>query len=150
MTPDELLDAITRQYLKDNEEFNGFAVVSLGLRVQEVRTLLRQLITDQLASIHLGPHPNLYIKALPAYPPEVQIAALGELGDLSGVVAYPERRHLNRVVERHDFAGRRTRSAWRLVMRSWIQFSSISASSSDIATIRATTTARTTYLDASV
>jgi hypothetical protein len=92
--------------LKDNEEFNGFAVVSLGLDVEQLRTMLRQLITDQLASIHLGPHPNPYIKALPAYPPEVQIAALGELGHLNGVIAYPERRHLEGVVELHDFAGR--------------------------------------------
>jgi hypothetical protein len=103
MTSNELLDAITRQYLKDNEEFNGFAVVSLGLAVEELRTMLRQLITDELASIHLGPHPNPYIKAFPAYPPEVQIAALGQLGDLNGVIAYPERRHLEGVVEHHDF-----------------------------------------------
>lgn len=106
MTRSELLDAITTHYLKGNEEFNGFPLASTGLERQELRTLLRALIAEDLVSIHLGPHPNPYIKAFPAHPSDAEIAVLDEFSDVNGLVAYPERRHLEQVVDPKDFAGR--------------------------------------------
>jgi hypothetical protein len=106
MTRDELLDTITAHYLKDNEEFNGLRVASTGLTDTELKAVLRQLVAEELGSLHLGPHPNPYIKAFPAHPPGAQLAALDQLDDLAHLVVYPERRHLEQVVDPDAYAGR--------------------------------------------
>jgi hypothetical protein len=106
MRRDDLLDLITAHYLRGNEEFNGFRVASTRPESEDLRAVLRELITEERVSINLGPHPNPYIKAFPAFPPETQLVALDQISDLTDVVAYPERRHLREVVDPHDFDGR--------------------------------------------
>jgi hypothetical protein len=106
MRRDDLLDLITAHYLRDNEEFNGFRVASTRLESEDLRAVLGRLITEERVSIHLGPHPNPYVKAFPSFPTDMQLTALDKITDLTDVVAYPERRHLREVVDPRDFEGR--------------------------------------------
>lgn len=106
MTRDELLALITSHYLHPNEEFNGFRVASTNANPDELRVLLRELIEEDLVSIHLGPHPNPYVKGLPALPRDVQLEALEQLEDLTHLTAYPERKHLESVVDREAYERR--------------------------------------------
>lgn len=67
--------------------------------------MLRELIAEGLVSIPvLGPNPH--VKMFAAAPADVQIKVLDQITDLTHLTAYPERRHLETVVEDGTYEGR--------------------------------------------
>jgi hypothetical protein len=104
MTKAGLLAAITAHYL-DSRDFNGLAVGRIGSSPTEVEPVLRRLVAEGLVSIPVfGADPH--IKAFPAEPIDVQLDALGRFTDFTHVVAYPEPKHLEEVVDRSTYEGR--------------------------------------------
>lgn len=99
MTNKELLEVVTRRYL-DSADFNGLPVSATTPRAR-----VRQLIEKGLLSLNRGDrHPNFHIKAFEPEPIGEQLRKISE-GGLVGCL-YPERTHLESVLDRSEFEGR--------------------------------------------
>ncbi len=102
-----LILSLTTQHYLATEEFNGLPGYELlredGL---ECLPILEELIREGLVSLNFGNHhPNPHIKAFRAQPANEQIATLQERG-LDAACIYPERRHLEQVVDQTRYQGR--------------------------------------------
>lgn len=106
MTRDELLQAVTQFYLTSHQ-FNGIPLSDLDPNSDPalVRNQVADLVREGLIAPVFGDgHPNRHIRAFPEHHPvERQIELL-----LSGhqPCLYPLPLHLERVVDRDQYAGR--------------------------------------------
>ena len=99
MTNAQLLAAVTEFYLGSGD-FNGIPLRTIPVARPELDTMISELVTDDLVSLNFGsPHPNPHIKAFPPEAAEKQLERLAGTADLTHVTAYPERKHLETVVD---------------------------------------------------
>jgi hypothetical protein len=106
MTAADLLNVITTHYLQ-SRDFNGYPLRNTAMAPERLKSLLSELVETELISLSIGtPHPNPYVKAFPAAPVGVQLEGLEKLFDFTHLTAYPERRHLETVVQPSEYAGR--------------------------------------------
>jgi hypothetical protein len=107
MPRDRILGLVTDQYLV-GEDFNGLpgdAVIVAGEPAECIADV-EDLIREELISLNFGNyHPNPHIKAFPPRSADEQIATLRERG-LGAACIYPERRHLELVVDQRAYQGR--------------------------------------------
>src|ERR1700728_3948535 len=106
MSRELILSLATRHYLA-TEEFNGLPGDE---PLREMGThhlpIIEELIREGLVSLNFGNHhPNPHIKAFRARPADEQIATLQVRG-LDAACIYPERTHLEQVVDRTRYQGR--------------------------------------------
>jgi hypothetical protein len=106
MARELILSLATDHYLA-TEDFNGLpGQVLLDSLGEECPPIVEALIREELLSLNFGIyHPNPHIKAFRARPADEQIATLRERG-LDAACIYPERRHLERVVDQAPYQGR--------------------------------------------
>ena len=106
MTRDDLLEKITRFYL-ESPDFNGLPLRDFfGADYAQIQELLKDLIRDEMIAIVYGDgHPNPHIRALPEHhTAEEQIALLTSSPFIKRACAYPLPKHLERVVDRSNYA----------------------------------------------
>ncbi len=108
-TSGKVLDTITNHYLNSGD-FNGINIeglkTALCLSRKDLENILIQLIDEDKISINFGDrHPNPYIKAFDPEPKIEQTKKLNEC-NFRHICAYPEKKHLNVVIDPHDYAGR--------------------------------------------
>jgi hypothetical protein len=103
----QLLALVTARYLA-SEEFNGLPgdFILCEFEEGEVLQVIETLVRENQISLNFGNfHPNPHIKALRARPAEEQIATLRKRS-LGSACVYPERPHLETVVDQQTFNGR--------------------------------------------
>lgn len=103
----EILDRITQSYLA-SPDFNGIAGRTLVDEFGEeaTRSALGNLVSTGHISLVFGDmHPNPRIKALPPEPTDEQLRKF-DTSDLMRTGVYPERIHLETVVDPSNFSGR--------------------------------------------
>jgi hypothetical protein len=103
---DLVLTIVTDHYLSSHD-FNGLPGAALLAVVgeDECRPIVEELIGEELLSLNFGNyHPNPHIKAFPARPADEQVAMLRDRG-LEAACLYPERRHLETVVQQERYQG---------------------------------------------
>lgn len=101
-----ILALVTDHYFSSGD-FNGLpARVLIEQFGEECRPILEGLIREGLLSLNFGNyHSNPHIKAFRARPVDEQIATLRERG-LGAACIYPERVHLEHVVDQAQYQGR--------------------------------------------
>lgn len=106
MDREGLLTRITQHYL-DGRDFNGYPLRNVNLKRRPLDALLTPLVREGLISLNFATyHPNPYIKAFDAEDAGTQLERLGELDDITHLTAYPERPHLETVVDLREYEGR--------------------------------------------
>src|SRR5882757_9356679 len=106
MDRDHLLTTITEHYLA-GRDFNGHPLRGVDLERGALEALVTEMVRDALISLNFAVyHPNPYIKAFDPEDAETQLQRLAELDDITHLTAYPERPHLETVVDPRDYEGR--------------------------------------------
>ncbi|MBA7483594.1 hypothetical protein ES707_19110 [subsurface metagenome] len=108
-TSEKILDAITNHYLQSGD-FNGISIEELqtivGLTQKDLEVILIQLVHEEKISINFGDrHPNPYIKAFDPESKSEQIEKLKKY-KLQYACVYPEKKHLQTVVNTNQYSGR--------------------------------------------
>lgn len=105
MTKGELLEKVADYYLRSGD-YNGFQARTLGIPEEHTKSLLKELIREELVSLNFGDgHPNSHINAFGPEPLNDQIRKIDDIG-LDRACIYPSPLHLSYIIKKDDYVNR--------------------------------------------